>query len=220
MTYYPAYLDIRNRNCLVVGGGNVGARKARTLLDCGALVAVVAPAISDTLQELAGVKALTIKSRTFRSGDLDGVFLVIGATDDRDLNRRISREADRRGILCNIVDQPESCSFILPSIIRRGDLVISISTSGNSPAMAKKLRKELELQFGEEYADFLKLMGAVRHQLLGRQKDPDTHKALFEKLIDSGLLELVRDNRRKDIDRLLQHILGDTFRYADLMKIV
>jgi precorrin-2 dehydrogenase/sirohydrochlorin ferrochelatase len=218
MKYYPVYMDIRHRKCLVVGGGSVGTRKARSLLACGALVTVVASTVSDELRALSRAEELIIQSRFYRKSDLDGVFLVISATDDRDLNRRISRDAEQRGILCNIADQPENCSFILPSVIRRGDLVISISTSGRSPAMARRLREELEKQFGEEYAEFLKLMGAIRRQLLRQSQAPDTHKALFEKLIRSGLIDLVRDNRIEDIDRLLQKVLGDPYRYADLMK--
>ena len=212
MKYYPVSLDIGKRKCLVVGGGSVGARKTRTLLDCGALVTVVAPLLSETLRAMSGTKGLIIKTRSYRTSDLDGIFLVIGATDDRDVNRRIGRDADHRGILCNLADQPENCSFILPSVIRRGDLVISVSTSGRSPAMAKKLREELEKQFGEEYAEFLQLMGAIRTQLLSRSQALVSHKAVFEKLIHSGLIDLVRDHRAEDIDRLLQRILGDDYR--------
>ena len=218
MTYYPVYLDIRDRNCLVVGGGSVGTRKASTLLDCGAAVTVVGPILSERLQSLSGTESLTIESRAYRASDLDGMFLVIGATDDRQLNQRISRDARHRGVLCNIADEPESCSFILPSVIRRGDLVISISTSGSSPAMAKKLRIELESQFGDEYVDFLKLMGAIRHRLLRRTTSPASHKEMFEELIQSDLLDLVRQDRHQDIDRLLQRVLGKSYRYADLMK--
>ncbi|KPJ77663.1 MAG: siroheme synthase [Deltaproteobacteria bacterium SG8_13] len=218
MTYYPVNLNIHNRKCLVVGGGSVGTRKAASLLECGAAVTVVGSTISEKLRTLAGTRRLIIESRAYRPSDLDGMYLVIGATNDRSLNQRISRDADHRGILCNIADQPERCTFILPSVIRRGDLVISISTSGRSPALSKKLRKELEKQFGEEYAEFLKLMGAIRHQLLSRSQAPATHREMFEELIGGGLLDLVRDSRTEDIDRLLQRVLGTTYRYADLMK--
>ena len=202
----------------MVGGGSVGTRKVGSLLACGAAVTVVGLEISEKLSVLAGKNNLIIESRSYRPSDLDGMFLVIGATDNRDLNRRIGRDAGRRGMLCNIVDQPESCSFILPAVVRRGDLTISISTSGRSPALSKKLRKALEKQFGEEYADFLHLMGAIRHQLLSRSLAPESHKAIFEELIHSGLFDLVRDRRTGEIDRLLQRVLGSTYRYADLMK--
>ncbi len=218
MTYYPVNLDIRNRKCLVVGGGSVGTRKAKGLLQCGAVVTVVGPEISKNLRSLAGPKDLFLVSRPYRTSDLDGMFLVIGATDDEAVNQRIGQDADQRGILCNIADQPERCNFILPAVIRRGDLVIGISTSGLSPATSKHLRKMLEKQIGEEYADFLKLMGAIRHQLLNQSRAPELHKSQFEELIRSDLLELVRDKRTEEIDRLLQRLLGSAYRYADLMK--
>ena len=218
MTYYPVNLDIRNRKCLVVGGGSVGTRKAKGLLACGAVVTVVGPKISRHLRTLAGPKDLCLLSRPYRTSDLDDMFLVIGATDDEAVNRRIGQEAGQRGILCNIADQPERCNFILPAVVRRGELVIGISTSGLSPATSKHLRKKLEMQFGEEYADFLKLMGAIRHQLLSQSRAPESHKAQFEELIRSDLIDLVRDNRTEEIDRLLRRLLGNAFRYADLMK--
>ena len=120
------------------------------------------------------------------------MLLVIGATDDEDLNHRISRDAAERSLLCNIADRPTVCNFILPAVIQRGDLVITVSTSGRSPAFAKKLRRDLEDRFGEEYAEFLNLMGAIRAKLLAEAHAPEAHKPLFEKLIEADLLELVR----------------------------
>jgi precorrin-2 dehydrogenase/sirohydrochlorin ferrochelatase len=216
-TFYPIHLDIRNRRCLVVGGGGVGTRKVKTLLDCGAYVTVVSPDVQPALQELSGNPALTIKQRKYRSEDIDGVFLVIGATDDAALNRRIGREAAQKDILCNIVDRPESSNFILPAIVRRGDLILTVSTSGQSPAMAKNLRRELERQFGNEYMVMLKLMGAIRKKLLNQAHAPEAHKHLFEQLLNNGLLEMIQDNRTEAINRLLQRILGDEFNYEQLM---
>jgi len=217
MKYYPAYLDIRNRRCLVVGGGGVGTRKVKTLLDCGARVTIISPQVSEQLKELADDQRATIINRSYQSGDLEGVFLVIGATDDEKLNRQISRDAEKRGLLCNIADRPEICNFILPSIVHRGDLTISISTAGNSPAMAKKLRQDLEKQYGPEYADFLRLMGAVRYKLLRQAHQPEAHKNLFEQLINNGLLELIRENRIEDINSLLLNVLGEGYLYEALM---
>ncbi|MGI9569394.1 MAG: precorrin-2 dehydrogenase/sirohydrochlorin ferrochelatase family protein, partial [Desulfobulbia bacterium] len=148
MKYYPIHLDIKNRKCLIVGGGAVGTRKVNTLLKCGAHITVVSPDPTPQLTRLASEKSVTLKMRAYRSDDLTGMFLVIGATDDEALNRQISEDAERSHILCNIADRPEICNFILPSIVRRGNLVITISTSGKSPALAKHLRQELETQFG------------------------------------------------------------------------
>ena len=218
MRYYPVNLDIQNRNCLVVGGGSVGTRKVLTLLKCGARVTVVSPEMSERLEKLEPSAALTLKKRAYRSSDLDGIFLVIGATDDEPLNRKISADAENRNTLCNIADRPEVCNFILPSIVQRDDLVITISTSGRSPALAKKLRQTLEGQFGEEYGKLLKLMGAVRKKLLSQAHEPEVHKPLFEQLINSDLLAMIRDGREEEIDILLFEVLGDGFRSEDLMR--
>ncbi len=140
MRYYPVSLDIKNRKCLVVGGGGVGARKVMTLVDCGAKVTVVSPDVRGNLLELADRGLIILEKRPYRKTDLTGMFLVIGTTDDEELNRQISIDAEKLNMLCNIADRPKVCNFILPSIVNRGDLTISISTSGKSPALAKKLR--------------------------------------------------------------------------------
>jgi precorrin-2 dehydrogenase/sirohydrochlorin ferrochelatase len=217
MKYYPVHLDIKNRNCLVVGGGAVGTRKVNTLLACGARVTVVSPDPAQQLKKMAAEGSITLKERAYRTVDLEDMFLVIGATDDEMLNRQISEEAEQIGILCNIADRPEACNFILPSVVQRGDLVITISTSGQSPALAKRLRRKLEAQFGEEYADFLLLMGAIRKKLLSQAHEPEAHKALFNQLIDSDLIEFLRTGQRKQLNLLLYKILGEGYRIEELL---
>lgn len=208
MKYYPVCLDIRNRDCLVVGGGAVALRKVKTLLACGASVTVVSPAFSS---ELAGIRdeALTLIRRPYESSDVAGRFLVIGATDDEAENRKISRDAEANNVLCNIADLPDACNFILPAIVKRGDLLLAISTCGNSPAFAKHLRQRLEKDFGEEYTEFLRLMGALRKRLLDTRHAPEEHKPLFEALINEGLLEMVKEGKTDEINRLLNDIAGD-----------
>ncbi|MBT8365752.1 MAG: bifunctional precorrin-2 dehydrogenase/sirohydrochlorin ferrochelatase [Deltaproteobacteria bacterium] len=218
MRYYPIHLNIQNRNCLVVGGGGVGTRKVITLLKCSAKVTVVSPVISERLQNLAESAPLTLKPRPYRTADLEGMFLVIGATDDEQLNRQISRDAECRNTLCNIADRPEICNFILPSIVQRDDLVITISTSGRSPALAKKMRKTLEKKFGEEYGDFLQLLGAIRNKLLSQAHEPEAHKPLFEQLINSDLIAMIREAKTEDINAVLFNILGDGYRFEELMR--
>jgi precorrin-2 dehydrogenase/sirohydrochlorin ferrochelatase len=217
MKYYPVHLDIKNRNCLVVGGGAVGTRKVDTLLTCGARVTVVSPTSTQQLKKLASKGSVILRERAYRSADLKEIFLVIGATDDEKLNRQISKDAEQNGILCNIVDRPEACNFILPSVVRRGDLVITISTSGQSPALAKRLRRKLEAQFGEEYADFLLLLGAIRKKLLSRAHEPEAHKALFNQLIDSDLIDLLRAGKKKELNLLLYDILGEGYGIEELL---
>ena len=217
MKYYPIHLDIRDRNCLVVGGGAVGTRKVNTLLTCGARVTVVSPAPAPQLKKLAAEGSIILRARAYRSADLKDMFLVIGATDDEKLNRQISEDAEQISILCNIADRPEACNFILPSVVQRGDLVITVSTSGQSPALAKRLRRKLEEQFGEEYADFLLLMGAIRKKLLGQAHEPEAHKALFNQLIDSDLVELLQQSKKEEINLLLYEILGEGYRLEELL---
>lgn len=216
MRYYPVNLDIKNRHCLVVGGGRVGLRKVETLLSCGAVVTVVSPEVEAKLQGLSKNAAITIKQRPYRSTDLDRMFLVIGATDDEDLNQQISEDAQRVNMLCNIADRPRVCNFILPAIIQRGDLVVTVSTSGKSPAFAKKLKKDLENEFGEEYTTFLCLMGAVRKKLLSTKHAPEAHKPLFERLICGNLVESIRNEDIQAIDALLFRVLGPGYTFEEL----
>ncbi len=217
MRYYPVNLDIKDRKCLVIGGGDVGTRKVITLLECMASVTVVSPDASEKLLKLAGSDMITLIKRSYIESDLEGMFLVICATDDEELNRQVSRDAENLNILCNIADRPEACNFILPALMKRGDLVIAVSTSGKSPAFAKKIRKDLEKQYGVEYADFLKLMGAIRKKLLRNSHEPEEHKPLFEKLINKDIVLLIKNNDADKINSVLFDVLGEGYVYMDLM---
>jgi precorrin-2 dehydrogenase/sirohydrochlorin ferrochelatase len=217
MRYYPVCLDIKGRACLVVGGGGVGTRKVKGLLAAGARVTVVSPGLSPELKALTP-DPVRCHLRNYRPEDLDGMFLVFGATDDEALNRRIFADAGERSMLCNIADRPEMCSFILPSVVHRGDLLLAISTSGRSPAFAKRLRKDLEKQFGEEYARFLRLMGAIREQLLSAGHSPEAHKSQFEALLGAGFAECVCGGDEDGAARLLTRFLGPDFQLERLMK--
>jgi precorrin-2 dehydrogenase/sirohydrochlorin ferrochelatase len=146
------------------------------------------------------------------------MFLVIGATDDEELNRQVSNDANRLNTLCNIADRPEVCNFILPAIVERDDLIITISTSGKSPALAKKLRKTLESQFGKEYGVLLKLMGAVRKKLLSQAHEPEAHKPLFEQLIAADLITMIQKEKTAEIDSLLFEIFGEGYSFNELTR--
>jgi len=217
MKYYPVNLDIRNRKCLVVGGGAVGTRKVMTLLDCGAKVTVVSIDVAEKLQKLADNDIIKLEKRPFQISDFDEMFLVMGATDNQEINREIHSEAERLGVLCNIADRPEDCNFILPAIVNRGDLIIAISTSGKSPAFAKKIRKDLEKEFGTEYSEFLKLMGEIRNKLLSEDHEPEAHKHLFEKLIQRNLVEMIKGRDIAAVNSLLFEILGEGYIFDELM---
>ena len=218
MRYYPIYLDVKDRKCLVVGGGAVGTRKVETLLECGAKVTVVSIDASEKLKKLSNSGLIRLKERAFQTDDLESVFLVVVATDDEDLNVKVHAAAERRRVLCNIADRPEACNFILPSIVSRGDLTIAISTSGKSPAFAKKLRKQLEAQFGDEYAEFLKLMGAIRKKLLSKDHEPEAHKHLLERLIETDLVQMLKNADTDAINTLLLEVLGDGYDFETLIR--
>ena len=218
MRYYPAYLDIKERSCLVVGGGRVGTRKTKTLLACGAHVTVISPVITSKLAALAEEGRIVVKQRDYRRSDLKNAFLVIGATDDQTTNGQIHNDAEKAQRLCNIVDQPHLCNFVLPSIVNRGDLSIAISTAGKSPAFAKHLRRQIESQFGPHYGPFLALMGAIRRRLLATAHAPEAHKPLFEQLIQGGLLEMVGQGDEQAINTLLHRVLGPGYAYRALLR--
>ena len=216
MHYYPIFLKIENRPCLVVGGGEVGARKVKTLLSCGASVALVSPEVEESLGEKIREGVVDLVGNHYEEKHLEGCFLVIAATDDVELNSRIAEDAERRGLLCNVVDYPQEGNFILPALIQRGALTLAISTSGKSPALARQIREDLELRFGTEYADFLEIMGAVRRRLLRESQDSRANKEKFDRLVQSDLLELVRRRDFAAVDSILQKVLGSDYSLKEL----
>ena len=195
----------------------MGTRKVLTLLSCDANVTVVSTAATEKLHQLSNNGVIKLKERPFQTTDLDDRFLVIGATDKQELNFKIHAEAERRGLLCNIADRPKACNFILPSIVNRGDLIVAISTSGKSPAFAKRLRKHLEKEFGDEYAEFLNLMGAIRKKLLSQDHKPEAHKHLFEQLIERDPVQMLKDGDTDSINSLLHEILGEGYELESLI---
>ncbi len=216
MKYYPVFLDLKNRICLVIGGGKVAERKVRMLLECGARVRVVARDLTEWLKEQVKSGSVEFVGEDFAPVQIEGTRLVIAATSDGELNRKVAAEADRRGIWCNVVDQPRDCTFILPSVVRRGDLTIAISTSGKSPALARKIRRELERVFGNEYAVFADIMGCIRKKVLERYGDEEKRRKIFASLVESNMVELIKNGKWKEIDSFLSEILGDDFSLKNL----
>ena len=211
MNFYPLNLDIRRRLCLVVGGGKVAARKVRSLLACEARVTVVSPRLEPELQVRVQEGGIAWQAREFHPSDLDAARLVIAATDQPRVNRAVADEALRRDIPCNVVDQPAAGTFIVPSVVRRGDLMLTVSTAGCSPALAKHLRKELEARFGHEYEFFLRLLGALRRQLMAAGQDPEAHREIFEGLVRSDLIEAIGRGHWLEVRRRLRAILGNAY---------
>jgi siroheme synthase-like protein len=160
--FYIACLRLDGRRCLVVGGGEVGLEKAEGLLTCGAAVTLVAPAAHEQLAELAAEGSIVWERRRYEPADLDGSFLVIAATDDSEVNIGVHEDAEARAMLVNVVDVPPLCNFILPAIVRSGPLAIAISTAGASPALAKRMKREIAEQFGEDYARLAVILNDAR----------------------------------------------------------
>ncbi len=200
MKYYPVFLDLKNKECAVIGGGLVAERKVELLLECGAKIMVISPELTDKLEKLRNLGKVFQVKRKYRFGDLEGVFLAVCATNDPDVNLRVYEEAIERNILVNVVDEPTLCNFIVPSTVRRGDLVIAISTSGSCPALAKKLRKELEKVFGPEYKEYVNLLRKLREKLMEEEPDTEKRNLILKKLVDSDLLELIKNERRDLIE--------------------
>ena len=216
MRYWPVNLDLKGRTCLVVGGGQVGERKVRSLLESGARVRLVSRELTSGLSDMVNRRQVELAGTEYCANHLDGVMLVFAATNDGVLNQRLSHDAQSRGLWVNVVDQPELCTFIVPASISRGDLTISVSTGGRSPALAARVRARLEEEFGSEYEDFLRLMGLIRTRILAAGGPASENRVLFRRLVDSPLLGCLAAADREGAERILTQTLGDDFTFKSL----
>jgi len=216
MRYYPVFLNLQRRLCVVIGGGRVAERKVKTLLRAGARVKVISPRLTAPLVRLKEQKRISHLPRHYRSSDLRGAFLAIGATDDRFINERIFREAAAGRIPVNVVDDPAHSTFIVPSIVKKKDLLVAISTSGKSPALARLLRQKLEKEIGREYEVFLKLLGRVREKLLALGRGQSRNQQVFRRLVGEDLLALIRGKKFRELDRRLGKVLGPGYSLQEL----
>jgi precorrin-2 dehydrogenase/sirohydrochlorin ferrochelatase len=199
MNLFPIYLKLANRRCLVVGAGRIGEEKIEGLLHAGAEIKVIAPHATPRVQLLAREGKVRWERRRFRASDLRGVFLIVAATSSPKVHEQIYKQAQRLGILCNVVDDPPHCDFYYASVVRRGSLQFAISTSGQSPALAQRLRHKLQEQFGPEYALWLDELGAARERLFAKKMDPERRKGLLHSLASQKAYEefLKRQTRAK-----------------------
>src|ERR1700690_3648897 len=182
--FYIACLRLDGRRCLVVGGGEVGLEKAEGLLTCGAAVTLVAPSAHEQLAELAAEGSIVWERRRYEPGDLDGSFLVIAATDDSEVNIGVHEDAEARAMLVNVVDVPPLCNFILPAIVRTGPLAVAISTAGASPALAKRMKREIAELFGQPYADLAVLLNDARGWAKATLPTYQDRKEFFESIVN------------------------------------
>jgi precorrin-2 dehydrogenase / sirohydrochlorin ferrochelatase len=208
LTYPINLVGLANRLCLIVGGGPVAFRKAEGLLEAGAIPRVVAPQVVGELAALATRGAIRLELRPFEVPDLDGAFLVIAATDDPALNRAVSEEAQARGALVNVVDVPEESSFIVPAVVRRGAMNIAVSTGGASPALARRLREQLDAQFGPEYKQLVDLLAELRPGLVARYSPGKPRLEAALRLVDAGLHRTIAERGLEAAREQARSLLG------------
>jgi len=209
MRYYPIYLDLKGRDVLVVGGGAVAEGKALQLFEAGARVTVVSPQLTEALRAAADRGEITHLGGSFAEGDLNGMFLVIGATDDRKVNEKVARAARERGTLCNVVDQPDLCNFITPALVTRGELQISVSTGGGSPTLTQRVKREIAALVGEEYGVLLELAAEMRAEAKDRIADFGRRKDVLRAFVESDALELIRAGRRDEARAMASRFLQE-----------
>ena len=200
--YFPVFLDVKGKRCVVIGGGNVALRKVRMLLECGARVAIVSSDICPELNELAKTKKISALHREYQPGDLKDTFVAIAATSKGNINKKVAQEAEKNNIMINVVDDLDLSGFILPSYFRRGDLTLAVSTSGKSPALAKKIRKNLEYNLSEEYSSLTSLIDDVRQEMKRRAITVNGDR--WQECLDLDLLtELLRSGKRSEARAML-----------------
>lgn len=204
--YYPIFLNIQNKKCVVIGGGEVAWRKVCSLQDAGAKVTVVSPAFYPELEKLPGVERI---QRKYDESFLEGASVVIASTNDEEVNKKIYYDAVKRGLLVNVVDRPEFCSFIVPATIMRGDLCVSISTGGSSPALARNIRESLENQFGKEYDEFTRLLSEMRKWALAEISDEKVRRDILQRIAGLDMLDIVKKSGVSEAKKKMLEIVAE-----------
>lgn len=212
--YHPIFMDLRDKLVVVVGGGMVASRKVETLVKAGARVKVIAPEVED---QVVRFHPADIVCREYRKGDLKGAWLVIAATNSEETNRAVSEDAFSKRVFCNVVDTPELCTFIVPSVVERGAIKIAISTGGVSPALSRRMRSFIGSSIGDEYVILAAILGRIRPLVRCRAGGSGDHKRFFEVLIDSELLDAIRSGDRTLAEDILLQVLGE---HIDLTEIM
>ena len=198
MPYYPVNLDLNGQRCIVIGGGSVAQRKVETLLDFGAAVTVISDKITPGLSGLVSSHAITYNESLFSPGMLEGAFLAIAATNDTEANKAVYQEAKERNILVNVVDVPEICTFFVPAVVQRGDLVISISTSGKGPSLARRIREELESEYGPEYGELTEILYELRDEVKYGYTGMDERRKAFLRILNSDVIDLLAQGKPEE----------------------
>jgi len=201
--HYPLFLDISGKSCIVIGGGKIAERKVAMLLKFNAQVKVISPKINGALSKLLKSGKIAVIEREYKDGDLDGASLVFAATNKKDINVRIKKEAAMKGILVNVVDDPVLCDFIVPSIVKKGPIVIAISTSGVLPSLSKKLRKEISEYITEDYIKYVNIVGYFRKYLINNVKNKRKRAEIMAEISNTDMKELINLNIKEIKARFL-----------------
>ena len=209
MNVYPIFLtDLQSRRCLVIGGDSEAERKVEGLLAANASVTVISETLTDNMTLWANQHRIAWLPRAWQPGDMEGVWLAIATTRDCALATRLKDEAEQHGVLLNVTDDVPHSNFVAGSVMRRGPLAIAVSTSGCSPALAARIRQQMEQRFGPEYADFLDLLGELRQPVSARYPSPQARKLLWTQLLDSDMLDLLRKGQPEQARRLASQLAG------------
>jgi len=190
MGYYPIFLDLQGRPCLVIGGGSVAERKVEKLLNAGAEVTLISPSVTDRLKVWSDAQKICHKARAYHHGDLAPFQLAFAATDDADVNAAVKREGEERGVWVNVADDPAHCDFTLPSVLRRGELVVAVATGGSSPALSRAIREELERYFTEDYVILSEIVAEVRREL--RERGISAPAEIWGRALNGSVRELIQ----------------------------
>lgn len=213
-TYYPVYIQLREQPCVVIGGGKIAEGKVDGLLAAEANVSIISPDLTSHLHDLVNQKQVAHFARAYQPGDLTGAFMVICATDQAEINHQVWQEATSNHQLVNVVDDTPRCNFIAPSILRKGDLTIAISTSGKAPALAVRLKERLQREIGPEYERFLELAGELRQPLAQHIPDFEIRKALWYELVDSEILDVLARGDEASAREIISRMVGFNFEPA------
>ena len=205
---FPAFLNIKGKTCIIVGGGDVAGRKAESLIECGADTTVISPRVGPQVEAWAEKGRLTWRKKTFAPDDLDSAFAVFAATDSSDENKRIVDVCRQKGILVNAADEPRLCDFLVPSVLRRKSLAIAVSTEGKSPLLAKKIRETLEEVITADYGEFLEMLGNARSRIRESVSDISQRRDIYEKLVSQDMLALLKAGKLKEAKERIEQCIS------------
>jgi siroheme synthase-like protein len=207
--FFPIYLNLSGKRVIVIGGGEVAERKVTSLSGTDAAITVISPTLTPQLLTLSESNVINWQKRGYIPGDCSGATLVFSATDDPNITHQVWQEATQAGILVNTADQPSLCDFIMPAVVRRGELAVAISTGGASPALAATLREQLSEVLGPEYEELLEMLSQARPEIQQRFQDERDRKALHYRILESNLIGLLKRQDRKGAERVLREIIED-----------